>query len=152
MSKNNTTVNPTNKCAQLYDQVVSKLDNPLVDIFNMQLSLQKKLASMGKGIDYENAAPEECIKDLTVQFRNLTLEFAELLERLPFKEWKTYTPEQLDVNNYSKEDRLEIVYEYCDMFHFFINIGLALGLDGNDLEHLYVTKNKENFDRQKRGY
>jgi dimeric dUTPase (all-alpha-NTP-PPase superfamily) len=47
---------------------------------------------------------------------------------------------------------LETWYEYADMLHFFVNIGLALGITGDDLEKLYVTKNKENFDRQNRGY
>jgi len=81
----------------------------------------------------------------------MTLEFAELLERLPFKEWKTYPEERL-LGFKDEEDMLETYYEYIDMFHFFMNIGLALGIDGETFEKLYVTKNQENFDRQARGY
>jgi hypothetical protein len=33
-----------------------------------------------------------------------------------------------------------------------MNVGLALGIDGDTFEKLYITKNKENFDRQARGY
>ena len=150
MSKNDTP-NPENKCSHLFEQEVPKLKNPLIDMFSMQLSLQKRLAETGRGVDYENASNEECIKDITVQWRNLTLEFSELMERLPFKEWKTYNQDQL-YQNMTDEQLLEIAYEYADMFHFFMNIGLALGLDGELLEKLYVTKNKENFDRQNRGY
>ena len=152
MSKNDTTLNPQNKCAHLFSQRVSKLNNALVEIFEMQKSLQKKLAEKGRAIDYDTADHQTRVRELTVQWRNLTLEFAELLERLPFKEWKTYTPEQLSGEALSYEERLEVWYEYCDMFHFFINMGLALGINGDDLERLYVTKNAENFDRQKRGY
>jgi dimeric dUTPase (all-alpha-NTP-PPase superfamily) len=89
------------------------------------------------------------VADITTQWRNLTLEFAELLERLPYKEWRTYTTEQREL---SKEELLEVKYEYIDMFHFFLNIGISLGIDGVEFEKLYVTKNKENFNRQNRGY
>lgn len=143
-------MNPTNKCAQLWDQKVEKLESPLKRIFEMQLSLQKSLAERGRAVDYTSGDFKANVDDITKQWRNLTLEFAELLERLPFKEWKTYTPEQL--KGVGKDELLETWYEYSDMFHFFINIGLALGIDGDTLERLYVTKNAENFDRQKRGY
>lgn len=152
MSKNSTKpINPGNSCAHLFKNDVPKLNNPLVDIFNIQLALQKRLAEKGRAVDYETASFLDSVKDITVQWRNLTLEFSELLERLPFKEWKTYTPEQLH-GIMTDKDHLELLYEYSDMFHFFINIGLALGIDGETLEKLYVTKNLENIERQKRGY
>jgi dimeric dUTPase (all-alpha-NTP-PPase superfamily) len=148
-------MNPENKCSHLFKNYITaqdKLKDPFQDLFNMQLTLQKFLASRGRGVDYSTETYLHKINDITVQWRNLTLEFAELLERLPFKEWKTYTDDQLSGNKMTEEEQLEIWYEYADMFHFFMNIGLALGIDGNILERLYVTKNKENFDRQKRGY
>lgn len=150
MSQNNT-LNPENKCSHLFDAEVPKLSSALKEIFEMQLSLQKRLSQTGRGVDYSNSDYKTNVDDISKQWRNLTLEFSELLERLPFKEWKTYTPDQL-AGRISHEDQLEIMYEYADMFHFFINIGLALGVDGDILERLYVTKNKENFDRQNRGY
>ena len=145
------TMNPENKCAHLFMQSTKKLEDPLREMFEMQLSLQKRLASEGKGVDYSNAEFKACVDDITVQWRNLTTEFTELLERLPFKEWKNYTDEQKK-DFLNSDHRLEVWYEYADMFHFFMNIGLALGINGDTLEHLYVTKNKENFDRQDRGY
>lgn len=152
MSKSNTkSINPGNSCAHLFPVSVPKLNDPLVDMFNIQLKLQKHLAKKGRAVDYETVSFLESVKDITVQWRNLTLEFSELLERLPFKEWKTYTPEQLH-GIMTDEEHLEILYEYADMFHFFMNIGLALGVNGEILEKLYVTKNQENIDRQNRGY
>lgn len=144
-------LNPENKCSHLYNQDVPKLENPVVDMFNMQASLQKHLAEKGRAVDYDNASYKEKIDDISVQWRNMTLEFAELLERLPFKEWKTY-PEETLKGFKDEEDKLETYYEYIDMFHFFMNMGLALGIDGETFERLYTTKNAENFDRQKRGY
>lgn len=144
-------MNPENKCAHLFDPNLKKLENPVVDMFNMQASLQKKLSSTGRALDYDTATHKQKVDDISKQWRNISLEFAELLERLPFKEWKTYSPEQL-AGFKDDEDKLETYYEYIDMFHFFMNMGLALGIDGETFEKLYISKNKENFDRQARGY
>jgi len=143
-------LNPENKCADLFKDV-PKLKNPIVDMFNMQRSLQDRLAATNRALDLSKATHKQKIDDISVQWRNMTLEFAELVERLPFKEWKTYSPEVLEGFK-DEEDMLETYYEYIDMFHFFMNIGLALGIDGDTFEKLYITKNKENFDRQERGY
>jgi len=50
------------------------------------------------------------------------------------------------------EDLLELKFEYIDMLHFFINMGIILGLNGSEVMNLYMAKNKENIERQKRGY
>lgn len=144
-------MNPENKCAHLFDPNLKKLENPVVDMFEMQASLQRKLASTGRALNYDTASHKQKVDDISKQWRNISLEFAELLERLPFKEWKTYSPEQL-AGFKDDEDKLETYYEYIDMFHFFMNMGLALGIDGETFEKLYISKNKENFDRQARGY
>ena len=144
-------LNPENTCSHLFNDNIKKLDNPIVDMFNMQLSLQQHLAEKGRALNYDTASHKEKVNDISNQWRNISLEFAELLERLPFKEWKTYSPEQL-AGFKDDADKLETYYEYIDMFHFFMNIGLALGIDGDTFEKLYVTKNQENFDRQARGY
>jgi hypothetical protein len=143
-------LNPENKCADLFKDV-PKLDNPVVDMFNMQASLQKHLADKGRALDYDSATFKQRVDDITRQWRNMSLEMSELLERLPYKEWKTY-PEEALQGFRSQEDMLETYYEYIDVFHFFMNVGLALGIDGDTFEKLYITKNKENFDRQARGY
>lgn len=145
------TLNPENKCAHLFSDDIKKLENPVIDMFKMQASLQKHLAEKGKALDYDTASHKEKVDDISRQWRNITLEFAELLERCPFKEWRTYSPEVL-AGFKDDADMLETYYEYIDMWHFFMNIGLALGIDGETFEKLYVSKNKENFDRQARGY
>jgi dimeric dUTPase (all-alpha-NTP-PPase superfamily) len=144
-------MNPENKCSHLLDQDIPKLQNPLVDIFNMQASLQKHLAAKGRALDYDNASFKDRVSDISIQWRNFNLEMSELLERLPYKEWKSYTPEQLNGFE-SVEARLETLMEWVDCLHFFVNIGLALGIDGELAEKLYVAKNKENFDRQEGKY
>jgi dimeric dUTPase (all-alpha-NTP-PPase superfamily) len=121
------------------------------EMFRMQAALQKNLAKRGKAMDIETASFLDKVRDVTTQWRNMNLEMAELIERLPFKEWKTYNEAQ-KAGFESEEQRLEVLYEYIDVFHFFMNVGLALGIDGETFRRLYATKNKENFDRQARGY
>lgn len=144
-------MNSENKCSQLFNEDIPKLPNPVVDMFKMQLSLQNHLAKKGRAVNYETASFKERVDDISVQWRNMNMEMTELLERLPWKEWKSYSPEQL-ANFESDEAKLETFYEFIDVWHFFMNIGLALGIDGETFEKLYITKNKENFDRQARGY
>ncbi len=143
-------MNPENKCSHLFNQEVTVKPN-IERMFEMQKSLQDYVANKGKGMDFDAASFKDKVDQITKEWRNMTCEFAELLEGLPFKEWKTYSPEQLK-GYLSEEQKLEIWYEYIDMFHFYMNIGLLLGIDGDTFKKLYATKNKENFDRQDRGY
>lgn len=145
-------LNPENKCSHLFDQDVGDLSEITIDaMFYMQRKLQENLAFKGRALDYAEAPFAARVRDVSTQWRNMNLEMAELMERLPYKEWKTYTKEQKE-GFVSEEQRLEVLYEYIDVFHFFMNVGLALGVDGETFRRLYATKNKENFARQARGY
>jgi dimeric dUTPase (all-alpha-NTP-PPase superfamily) len=145
-----TELNPENKCAHLVNTSDVKLPN-LEEMFDMQLQLQRFLLTKKEDcFDYDNATFKERVDEITVQWRNITLEFAELLERLPFKEWKTYSPEQLE-DWLNTPEGLEVKFEYTDMWHFFMNIGLLLKVGGEEFRKLYYLKNKENIDRQESG-
>lgn len=145
-------MNPENKCSHLFSQDTSMFDSgPLGQMFKMQKLLQDSLSEKGKGINIDKACFVEKVNQISMEWKNISLEMAELLERLPHKSWKSYTDEQL-TGFLSEEDKLETWYEYIDMFHFFLNIGLLLGITSEDFIKLYFTKNKENFDRQGRGY
>jgi dimeric dUTPase (all-alpha-NTP-PPase superfamily) len=141
-------INPDNKCAQLWNQEVPDLNGQqsLNKIFEMQNSLQLRL-----GQDFSKMTLQERTHLIMNNWNYLTGEYVELLERLPFKSWKSYSPEQ-KVDFQSEEEKLETWYEWCDCLHFFINIGLLLGIDGDTAWKLYAQKNKENFARQDRGY
>ena len=143
-------MNGENKCANLFNQDVDT-NISVKQMLDMQLALQKNLAARGRAIDYSTADFKTRVDNLSSQWRNITTEFSELLERLPFKEWKTYSQEELSGFT-SLEQKLETQYELIDIFHFFLNMCLAMEIDGETFVKLYATKNKENFDRQKRGY
>lgn len=78
-------------------------------------------------------------------------EWAEILHMLPWKEWKTY-PERGAGDPISDEDRRELAFEVVDMFHFLLNICIALGLRWDQFLAIYYTKYLENQRRQREGY
>jgi len=137
-------MNPENKCSKLYQEF--KSDKKLEEIFEMQGKLQKRLKKHPSEMEFV-----EMVNYLKENMLHINIEFAELIERLPFKYWKSYTPEQLK-GFLNEEHKLEIWYEFIDMAHFFINMGLGLGIGPDEFYNLYRSKNKENFDRQDRGY
>lgn len=73
-------------------------------------------------------------------------ELVEMFRETPFhKNWKDYS-------EWSEEKMLEqwvaAQEEYIDVIHFVINVGLALGLNSNDILRMYKEKNKLNIQRQ----
>jgi len=143
-----TILNPENKCCQLYQEdLYDQLPgDKLQQIFEMQHNLQLRY-----GKDPNKMTFKERVDQLTVQWRNLSTEFTELLERLPFKEWKTYSPEQL-AGFLGEEHMRECQFEFIDMMHFMVNFAVYLGIDHRTAFNLYASKNAENFARQNRGY
>jgi len=55
-------------------------------------------------------------------------------------------------NDLSDSDKKELQMELIDIQHFLFNMMLAAGLNPQDLMNMYFAKNKENRERQKRGY
>lgn len=117
----------------------------LQEMLDKQLELQKRL-----GYDIENMDVFErtdYIKEFSI---HLTQELHELLyELVGFKPWKDYSGVSLDdvVIQHDKS-----VKEFIDLFHFVLNLALALGIDAAGIHERYMEKNKENHKRQDEGY
>lgn len=136
-------MNQQNQCANLKVEG----EAPTIEkMFELQLALQKRIGNDPTAMSFMERI--QFIKD---NWTNLTTEYTELLERLPWKPWKKYTDEQ-KAGWTSKEQELETKYEFVDMFHFLMNMGLCLGITPTEFAQLYAAKNKENLDRQDRGY
>ena len=117
----------------------------LEEMLRKQEELQERL-----GYDFRIMTQEEItayIKEFSI---HLTQELHEMLAELPyFKGWKDYTQlGEEDIQEALKRAR----EEYIDMFHFVLNIALALDMSGKDIYDMYMTKNKENHKRQDEGY
>ena len=84
----------------------------------------------------------------------LLSEAEEIRDRLPWKEWKAGHRERIrDGVELPEAERLEIKYELIDMLHFWLNMAIRAGFTSwHEVEAFYWAKNKENFDRQERGY
>ena len=114
----------------------------LQEILNKQEALQVRLNSLPDRKDEH--ATTKFIRDNVIYTLD---ELSEMMREIPFnKHWKDYT-------DFDRPTRLKNArVEYIDALHFFMNIGLALGLDAEMIYSLYMDKNAENHKRQDEGY
>lgn len=114
-------------------------------MFKMQEAFQSRVDSRCFSSNLEVRA--DFIRDHVNYMNN---EVAEMLQEMPyFKHWKNY-----DKMTGSEREAAYVTMkkEYVDVLHFFINLGVALGFNGNELTEMYVQKNEENIRRQNEGY
>lgn len=110
-----------------------------------QKELQERL-----GYDFSSMTQEEItayIKEFSI---HLTQELHEMLYVLPyFKPWKDYSAMTVEEYEAGMEEARK---EFIDMFHFVLNIALALDMSDKDIYYMYMEKNEENHKRQDEGY
>jgi len=131
-----------NACSSIFKEYPS--DILFGNILRLQEEYEHEL-----GIDFDSMTQEEKIIAVKEYSIALTLEMAEMIERLPWKPWRNYSKDDLNI---TKEELLEIHFEWTDMFFFLMNIGLALGINDKYASDLYRSKLEENKNRIKRGY
>ena len=116
-----------------------------------------------KRIDWDIISTEEIYDtiDLTNHLANrqknaiaycnaIIMEVCELMVALGFKWWSVDTKNWFNVKESAQYKHL--VEEYIDILHFVISLGITLGLKPDQMIKAYEEKNKENIDRQARGY
>lgn len=119
--------------------------NPLDLMLQKQQAFQQRLDP-----NFTNMDVRERVAFIKEHSIHLMQEVNEMLYELPyFKPWKNY--EGMCVDDMEKA-RIKACEELIDAWHFFMNIMLALGLDAEQFEEMYHTKNKENHTRQDDGY
>lgn len=125
-----------------------------VDPIEMQRYLQSlveqtkpgRLVQTGPALTYG-----ELLKRVRFNREAIEDEFAEIMDMLPWKEWKTYKARG-EGDPISEDDRIELAYELVDILHFLFNLFIALGVDWQLMLNIYLTKNLENQRRQREGY
>lgn len=74
-------------------------------------------------------------------------ELTEVIEETNYKWWKN--PKEIDMQ--------KVKEELIDVLHFYISMCIDAGMTADEMLEIYLSKNKENFDRQngisqKKGY
>lgn len=71
-----------------------------------------------------------------------------------WKKWKAAYSSFADkkFSDLSEEDQLECKFEVIDMLHFFLNYAISIGMDSQQMYNMYMSKNEENRERQRKGY
>ena len=108
---------------------MDKLD----ELFDLQIKFQKRLGYNSELADQEY---------INLMFIALIEETVEFIKETPYKPWK----KSMKLNK--KNARKEVI----DIWHFLINLSLAMGLTPESLYKEFMAKNKINHKRQKNGY
>lgn len=71
-----------------------------------------------------------------------------------WKPWKSANPEARTkkLSDLSEGDLKELKMEWIDVMHFVFNAGLAIGVTPKEFYNYYLSKNDENWSRQKNNY
>lgn len=117
----------------------------LTTIFNCQEAFNQRVDKRLFDPDIKVAA--DFIRDHTLHTID---ELMEMLNEMPYyKNWKDYS-------NMTEDEMARAIYkaqkEYVDALHFFVNVGIAIGLTPDMIRLMYLEKNKENLRRQDEGY
>lgn len=166
--------NTDNTCSNLkIEDLYSRLSegtitNPLNELFMLQKDIQENVY----GYDFEGLrkAPLNIMKDFFMWNTHAQADEAhEAMDALGgihdgigsavWKPWKKQHeltkephPELITFNDLSERDTVELKMELIDELHFLFNKMHAAGMTTEELFNFYFAKNKENIDRQKRGY
>jgi len=158
--------NTDNKCSNLEieDLWTNQVNNPdssdtLGDILNLQAETQKNIY----GYDFENMTLREVMNFWHMNTHAMIDEIHEATDALGgisgsgnaiWKRWKKDHPKYslMKFTDLSEEDQLECKFEIVDMLHFFMNYAASIGMSSQEMYNMYMAKNIENRERQKRGY
>lgn len=153
------------ECAHLeVEDVFTGSKNTLQDLYDLQKNIQEKVY----GYDFEamrNMPLDKFRGFFDWNYHAIQDELRETFNALGgmhdgiqagvWKPWKKSFKEQLPnmtFNSLSDRDKKELQMELIDIQHFVFNLMLATGMTAPELFNMYHSKNKENIERQKRGY
>ena len=157
------------KIEEMYAKFLEKGQDPFEMMLEMQNQLQKELSIR---LPYLNPDPDDLKtigsktdwmkknKDaIDDEFRELLTAFGGMSngDKKASAAWKTWKADHKQMreklfSELSDSDRLEVMFEMIDIWHFMLNMFLGLKLTSKDIFILYFLKNKENLRRYSEGY
>jgi len=167
VQKSNTKV--FNACAQLnVEPIYSQLRKQGLCGLEAIMALQKDIQENVYKHDFESLQDDNALLRAFYDWndRALDSEKEELLASLGgmstgmgdgtfWKPWKKKHNELMHDfcwNDLSEADKFEAWFEWVDAMHFMLNKALAIGMTPQIIVDFYFAKNKENRERQQRGY
>jgi dsDNA-binding SOS-regulon protein len=163
-STENTVQTNNVKNAICSDLPIPNLFDVSVNHLDKMVSLQAKTQKYVYGYDYQNMSLREMMEFNHMNNHAIIDELHELTDSLGgikdgdgsaiWKRWKSAykTFENKKFIDLSESDQLEAKFEVVDIFHFVLAQCAMLNMDAKELFNMYMSKNKENIDRQNRGY
>ena len=110
------------------------------DLLQMMLDTQKDSQEV-RGYDFGMMNTAETVQYIKSHALYMTVELGEFLQELPmFKDWKKY-PSGMPVDNDKAREEL------IDVFHFMLNIFVAMDMSADDIFSEYMNKHNENARR-----
>lgn len=153
--------NTDNQCSDLQiKDLYSESKDTLGDIMNLQKDTQLNIY----GYDFSKMSLREIMFFWHANTHALIDELHEATDALGgikdgsgnaiWKYWKKdYSKyENMKFSDLSESDQLECKFEIIDILHFFLNMATSIGMTPQEMFNMYMSKNQENRDRQKRGY
>lgn len=145
-------------CAELQEMmeeidtynITESVKEESIDVFHFLMNVILYIGPKNVEIDYEIAYPrfEHDICDARdaylLNIADLCLDFGELINNIPYKNWKTY-PEIVIYG-----DKIMLIIEKM-IRHFFI-IPIRMKISRDEFYELYCKKNNINRERQDKGY
>lgn len=113
------------------------------DRLSQMLGMQRNLQVEAYGRDPSTLNTSEKIQFIKDMHIALTDEMHEVLGEIDWKPW-THGERQINVDGVKKE--------LVDIWHFYMNIMLAVGMSTDELYKMYTKKRQVNANRQANGY
>jgi hypothetical protein len=157
--------NTDNTCKDLeVEDLFSKSENTLADLYNLQKDIQEKVY----GYDFEKLRKLDLLsfrQFFDWNYHAIQDELRETFDALggikdgvgnavwkPWKKDHTEKAPRMKFSDMSPDDLKELKMELIDIQHFLFNMMLAVGMTPEELFNYYFAKNKENRNRQEKGY
>jgi hypothetical protein len=153
--------NVDNSCADLkIEDLYSESNDTLGDILNLQGDTQKNVY----GYNFDGMSLRDLMYFWHTNNHSLIDEIHEATDALGgikdgkgnaiWKPWKKSYADYSDLrfSDLSESDQLECKFEIVDILHFFMNMAVSIGMTPQEMYNMYMSKNKENRERQKSGY
>ena len=153
--------NIDNSCSDLsIEELYSKSSDTLGDIMSLQKDTQETIYNF----NFSAMTIREVMNFWHVNTHALIDEIHEATDALGgikdgsgnavWKYWKKDFSkyEMMKFSDLSESDQIEAKFEVIDMLHFFMNYAISIGMTPQEMYNMYMSKNKENRERQLRGY